>query len=183
GNPETDLEDSVRLNSPEDKKRAGAELTQQNDKRNYQEELFTHKEEMAPMASSDSEVKTCSKTCLKNNETLKKQYDDLRTELNKSQSDLANYKRALASVEEQPAFYKQNEVNTANQRKWLMLLGRIGLMLLKHQHVGFGDLSNLIGNPETKLEDLVRLNSLEDKKLMLIEKITSEVNAIEKIIC
>ncbi|GJU87002.1 hypothetical protein Tco_1294548 [Tanacetum coccineum] len=32
GNPETDLEDSVRLNSPEDKKRAGAELTQQNDK-------------------------------------------------------------------------------------------------------------------------------------------------------
>ncbi|GJX61968.1 hypothetical protein Tco_0294868 [Tanacetum coccineum] len=55
---------------------------------------------MAPMASSDSEVKTCSKTCLKNNETLKKQYDDLRTELNKSQSDLANYKRGLASVEE-----------------------------------------------------------------------------------
>ncbi|GKE08834.1 hypothetical protein Tco_1412385, partial [Tanacetum coccineum] len=47
---------------------------------------------MAPMASSDPEVKTCSKTCLKNNETLKKQCDDLRTELNKSQSDLANYK-------------------------------------------------------------------------------------------
>ncbi|GJU70402.1 hypothetical protein Tco_1256661 [Tanacetum coccineum] len=65
---------------------------------------------MAPMASSDFEVKTCSKTRLKNNETLKKQYDDLRTELNKSQSDLANYKRALAFVEEQLAFYKQNEV-------------------------------------------------------------------------
>ncbi|GKA86749.1 hypothetical protein Tco_0808460 [Tanacetum coccineum] len=47
---------------------------------------------MAHMASSDPEVKTCSKTCLKNNETLKKQCDDLRTELNKSQSDLANYK-------------------------------------------------------------------------------------------
>ncbi|GJY85164.1 hypothetical protein Tco_0499190 [Tanacetum coccineum] len=47
---------------------------------------------MAPMASSDPKVKTCSKTCLKNNETLKKQYNDLRIELNKSQSDLANYK-------------------------------------------------------------------------------------------
>ncbi|GJT05078.1 hypothetical protein Tco_0839540 [Tanacetum coccineum] len=65
---------------------------------------------MAPMASSDSEVKTCSKTCLKNNETLKKQYDDLRTELNKSQSDLANYKRGLASVEERLLFFKKNEV-------------------------------------------------------------------------
>ncbi|GJW97457.1 ribonuclease H-like domain-containing protein [Tanacetum coccineum] len=65
---------------------------------------------MAHMASSDSEVKTCSKTCLKNNETLKKQYDDLRTELNKSQSDLANYKRGLASVEERLLFFKKNEV-------------------------------------------------------------------------
>nr|GEU53364.1 hypothetical protein [Tanacetum cinerariifolium] len=31
----TKLEDSMRLNSPEDKKRAGAELTQQNDKSQY----------------------------------------------------------------------------------------------------------------------------------------------------
>ncbi|GJS00880.1 hypothetical protein Tco_0317388 [Tanacetum coccineum] len=65
---------------------------------------------MAPMALSDSEVKTCSKTCLKNHETLKTQYDKLRIEHNKTEFDLANYKRALASVEKQLAFYKQNEV-------------------------------------------------------------------------
>ncbi|GKB21846.1 hypothetical protein Tco_1395783 [Tanacetum coccineum] len=65
---------------------------------------------MALMASSDSEVKTYSKTCLKNNETLKKQYDDLRIKLNKSLSDLANYKRGLASVEERLLFFKKNEV-------------------------------------------------------------------------
>ncbi|GJY17502.1 hypothetical protein Tco_0388993 [Tanacetum coccineum] len=65
---------------------------------------------MAPMALSDSEVKTCSKTCLKNHETLKKQYDDLRTKFNKSQSNLANYKRGLAYVEEQLVFYRKNEV-------------------------------------------------------------------------
>ncbi|GKA41423.1 hypothetical protein Tco_0734016 [Tanacetum coccineum] len=35
GNPEIELEDSVRLNSPKDKKRAGAELTQENDKSQY----------------------------------------------------------------------------------------------------------------------------------------------------
>ncbi|GJX48288.1 hypothetical protein Tco_0273478 [Tanacetum coccineum] len=64
---------------------------------------------MAPMALSDSEVKTCSKTCLKNHETLKTQYDKLRIEFNKSESDLDNYKRGLASVEEQLVFYKKNE--------------------------------------------------------------------------
>ncbi|GKB76408.1 hypothetical protein Tco_0943303 [Tanacetum coccineum] len=89
GNPETKLEDLVRLNSPKDEKRAGAELTQQNDKsqykkRNYQEESFTHKEEMAPMALSDSE-------------------------LNQSEFNLANYKRGLAYVEERLVFYKKNE--------------------------------------------------------------------------
>ncbi|GKB18549.1 hypothetical protein Tco_0852472 [Tanacetum coccineum] len=45
----------------------------------------------------------------KNYETLKKQYDDLRIELNQSEFNLANYKRGLASVEEQLVFYKKNE--------------------------------------------------------------------------
>ncbi|GKD01638.1 hypothetical protein Tco_1171912, partial [Tanacetum coccineum] len=70
---------------------------------------------MAPMALSDSEVKTCSKTCLKNHETLKTQYDKLRIEFNKSESDLYNYKRGLASVEERLVFYKNNEVIFTDQ--------------------------------------------------------------------
>ncbi|GJS16996.1 putative ribonuclease H-like domain-containing protein [Tanacetum coccineum] len=75
-----------------------------------EEEVLTN---MALMAFSDSEVhkdKTCSSTCLKSFETFKTQYDKLRVEYNKTEFDLANYKRALASVEEQLAFYKQNEV-------------------------------------------------------------------------
>ncbi|GJU28224.1 putative ribonuclease H-like domain-containing protein [Tanacetum coccineum] len=68
---------------------------------------------MALMAFSDSEIhndKTCSKTCLKSFETLKTQLDDLRIEFNKSEFNLVNYKRGLASVEEQLIFYKKNEV-------------------------------------------------------------------------
>ncbi|GJT07935.1 ribonuclease H-like domain-containing protein [Tanacetum coccineum] len=68
---------------------------------------------MALMAFSDSEVhndKTCSKTCLKSFKTLKTQLDDLRIEFNKSEFNLATYKRGLASVEEQLVFYKKNEV-------------------------------------------------------------------------
>ncbi|GJR46388.1 putative ribonuclease H-like domain-containing protein [Tanacetum coccineum] len=67
---------------------------------------------IALMALSDSEVynnKTCSNTCLKSYETLKSRYDNLRIELNKFEFDLANYKRGLASVEEQLVYYKKNE--------------------------------------------------------------------------
>nr|GEU37955.1 hypothetical protein [Tanacetum cinerariifolium] len=73
---------------------------------------------MALMAFSDSEVdnsKTCSNTCLKRFETLKTQYDNLRIEFNKSEFDLATYKRGLASIEEQLVFYKKNEVVFCDQ--------------------------------------------------------------------
>ncbi|GJR32944.1 hypothetical protein Tco_1109176 [Tanacetum coccineum] len=65
-------------------------------RRNKQEELFTHKEEMAPMALSDSKVnndKSCSKTCLTNYEALKKQYDDLLVKLDDTGFKAATYKR------------------------------------------------------------------------------------------
>ncbi|GJW62023.1 hypothetical protein Tco_0111358 [Tanacetum coccineum] len=74
-----------------------------------QEEASTN---FALMAFSYFEVqnnKTYSKTCLKNYEDLKTQYDKLRVELRKSESDLSNYKRGLASVEERLVFYKKNE--------------------------------------------------------------------------
>ncbi|GKB90469.1 ribonuclease H-like domain-containing protein [Tanacetum coccineum] len=72
----------------------------------------------ALMAFSYFEVqnsKTCSKTCLKNYEDLKTQYDKLRVELRKSESDLSNYKRGLASVEERLVFYKKNESMLSDQ--------------------------------------------------------------------
>ncbi|GJS34889.1 putative ribonuclease H-like domain-containing protein [Tanacetum coccineum] len=73
---------------------------------------------LALMAFSDSEVynhKTCSDTCLKSFKTLKSQYDSLRVELNKSDFDLATYKRGLASIKEQLVFYKKNEVMLCDQ--------------------------------------------------------------------
>nr|GEY95501.1 hypothetical protein [Tanacetum cinerariifolium] len=65
---------------------------------------------MALMAFLDSKVyndTTCSKTCLKSFETLKTQLDDLRIEFNKSEFNLATYKRGLASVEEKLSFTKR----------------------------------------------------------------------------
>ncbi|GJS08033.1 ribonuclease H-like domain-containing protein [Tanacetum coccineum] len=71
---------------------------------------------LALMAFSDSEVhNTCSNTCLKSFETLKTQLDNLRVEFNKSEFNLATYKRGLAYVEEQLVFYKKNEVMLCDQ--------------------------------------------------------------------
>ncbi|GJV24754.1 putative ribonuclease H-like domain-containing protein [Tanacetum coccineum] len=67
---------------------------------------------MALMVFSDSEVytnKTCSKTCLKNYETLKKQCDALIVKLNQTEFTAATYKRGLATVEEQLITYRKNE--------------------------------------------------------------------------
>ncbi|GJV06461.1 hypothetical protein Tco_1344117 [Tanacetum coccineum] len=68
---------------------------------------------MALMAFSDSEVyndKTCSKTCLKNYETLKKQCDDLTVKLNQTEFKATTFKRGLATVEEHLVTYRKNEV-------------------------------------------------------------------------
>ncbi|GKD46588.1 hypothetical protein Tco_1271233, partial [Tanacetum coccineum] len=42
-------------------------------------------------------------------------YDNLRIEFNKSEFDLATYKKGLASVEEQFVFYKKNKVMFCDQ--------------------------------------------------------------------
>ncbi|GJT46262.1 hypothetical protein Tco_0954977 [Tanacetum coccineum] len=78
--------------------------------RNYPEEPFTHKEEMA---FSDSEVhndKPCTKSCLKNYETLKKQYDDLVARKHETEFKAITYKRGLDTVEAQLVTYRKNEV-------------------------------------------------------------------------
>ncbi|GKF79951.1 hypothetical protein Tco_0235519 [Tanacetum coccineum] len=68
---------------------------------------------MALMAFSDSKVhndKPCTKSCLKNYETLKKQYDDLLAKLHESIFKASTYKRGLDTVEAQLVTYRKNEV-------------------------------------------------------------------------
>ncbi|GJV62418.1 hypothetical protein Tco_1468518 [Tanacetum coccineum] len=61
-------------------------------------------------SSSDSEVSTCSKACLKSYETLKEHYDNLTKDFNKSQLNVGAYKAGLESVEARLDMYKENEV-------------------------------------------------------------------------
>ncbi|GJY29411.1 DNA-directed DNA polymerase [Tanacetum coccineum] len=61
-------------------------------------------------SSSDSEVSTCSKACLKSYKTLKEHYDNLTKDFNKSQLNVGAYKAGLSSVEARLDVYKKNEV-------------------------------------------------------------------------
>ncbi|GJU05256.1 ribonuclease H-like domain-containing protein [Tanacetum coccineum] len=78
-------------------------------KQGNNEDIFSK----AMLAIDDSEVytdKTCSKTCLKNYETLKKQYDDLLAKLHQTEFKATTYKRGLDTVEAQLVTYRKNEV-------------------------------------------------------------------------
>ncbi|GKC41197.1 hypothetical protein Tco_1058919 [Tanacetum coccineum] len=60
-------------------------------------------------SSSDTEVSTCSKACLKSYETLKEHYDNLIKDFNKCQLNVGAYKAGLESIEARLYVYKKNE--------------------------------------------------------------------------
>ncbi|GKC03122.1 ribonuclease H-like domain-containing protein [Tanacetum coccineum] len=72
-------------------------------------------------SSSDSEVSTCSKACLKSYETLKEHYDNLTKDFNKSQLNVGAYKAGLESVEARLDVYKKNKVVFEEDTKILKL--------------------------------------------------------------
>ncbi|GJS72242.1 ribonuclease H-like domain-containing protein [Tanacetum coccineum] len=68
-------------------------------------------------SSSDSEVSTCSKACLKSYETLKEHYDNLTKDFNKSLLNVGAYKVGLESVEARLDMYKKNEIQVSDKFK------------------------------------------------------------------
>ncbi|GKD93404.1 ribonuclease H-like domain-containing protein, partial [Tanacetum coccineum] len=60
-------------------------------------------------SSSDSEVDSCSKSCVNAYATFKEQYDSLSSDYKRSQFNLVSYKASLESVETRLAHYKKNK--------------------------------------------------------------------------
>ncbi|GJW49480.1 hypothetical protein Tco_0090831 [Tanacetum coccineum] len=100
---------------------------------------------MALMAFSDSEV-TNDKSCLKNYEALKKQYDDLLVKLDDTGFKASTYKRGLSILEGQILKYKESEVLFSEEiallkisvghKEYLMGLLRTELEKLKEEKEG-----------------------------------------------
>ncbi|GJT30004.1 hypothetical protein Tco_0910279 [Tanacetum coccineum] len=62
-------------------------------------------------SSSESEVDSCSKSCMKAYATLKEQYDNLSSDYKKSQFNLLSYKAGLESVEARLVENKDNALD------------------------------------------------------------------------
>ncbi|GJV66387.1 retrovirus-related pol polyprotein from transposon TNT 1-94 [Tanacetum coccineum] len=128
----------------------------------------TSSKAMLAIDRADSEVhndKTCSKTCLKSFETLKTQLDDLRIEFNKSEFNLATYKRGLSSVKEQLVFYKKNEVIFYEQ-----------LVVLKR------DISYKDSKISVLKSELEKLKQEKERNQLKIEKFDTASKSLDKLI-
>ncbi|GJU19629.1 ribonuclease H-like domain-containing protein [Tanacetum coccineum] len=130
---------------------------------------------MALMAFTDSEVsidKSCSKSCLKNYEALKKQYDDLLVKLDDTGFKAATYKRGLSILEGQVVKYKEHEVlfseeiallkRSVGHKEYQMGLLRTELEKVKEEKEGF---EFKIAKFEKSAKDLDQLlaNQITDK--------------------
>ncbi|GKA76059.1 ribonuclease H-like domain-containing protein [Tanacetum coccineum] len=140
---------------------------------------------MALMAFSDSEV-TNDKSCLKNYEALKKQYDDLLVKLDDTGFKAATYKRGLATLEDQIIKYREHEVlfseeiallkRSVGHKEYQMGLLRDELEKVKQEKEGFEfkiakfdksakDLEQLLGNKGVQEKHDVPVMVLEDGTL------------------
>nr|GEW20663.1 hypothetical protein [Tanacetum cinerariifolium] len=92
--------------SPKDSKRNGAAKPQRRKKEPANYALMALS---SSSSSSDTEVLSCSKACLKAYAQLHSQYDKLTADFCKSQFDVISYQTCLESVEARLLVYKQNE--------------------------------------------------------------------------
>ncbi|GJS27941.1 ribonuclease H-like domain-containing protein [Tanacetum coccineum] len=105
-------------------------------------------------SSSDSEVHTCSKDCLKSYETLQKQYDQQRVALNKSNLEI------IAVYEEDIAFLKYD---------------------VQVKDISIKDLKNQLEEALKEKDDLkLKLEKFEESSKNLTKLINSQISAKDK---
>ncbi|GJT80977.1 ribonuclease H-like domain-containing protein [Tanacetum coccineum] len=129
----------------------------------------------------DSEVtndKSCSKSCLKNYEALKKQYDDLLVKLDDTGFKASTYKRGLSILEGQVVKYKEHEVffseeiallkRSVGHKEYQIGLLRTGLEKVKLEKEGNSSLKPTTGcdkesdNSKENTDDSLKQQQMTD---------------------
>ncbi|GJZ08112.1 hypothetical protein Tco_0542395 [Tanacetum coccineum] len=144
---------------------------------------------MALMAFSNSKVtndKSCSKSCLKNYEALKKQYDDLLVKLDDTSFKATTYKRGLATLEEQIIKYREHKVlfseeiallkRSVGHKEYQMGLLRDELEKVKQEKEGFEFKIVKFDKSAKDLEQLLASQITDKSKKGLEEFKEPEVN-------
>ncbi|GJV03369.1 hypothetical protein Tco_1336938, partial [Tanacetum coccineum] len=125
-------------------------------------------------SSSDSEVHTCSKDCLKSYEALQKQYDQQREALNKSNLEIIGYQIGLESLEARIVVHEKNEA-----------VYEENIEILKYdvqvKDISIKDLKNQLEEALKEKDDLkLKLEKFEESSKNLTKLINSQISAKDK---
>ncbi|GJY68435.1 ribonuclease H-like domain-containing protein [Tanacetum coccineum] len=125
-------------------------------------------------SSSDSEVHTCSKDCLKSYETLQKQYDQQREALNKSNLEIIGYQMGLESLEARIVVHEKNEAVYEEDIAFLKYDVQV-------KDISIKDLKNQLEEALKEKDDLkLKLENFEESSKNLIKLINSQIGAKDK---
>ncbi|GJY13414.1 putative ribonuclease H-like domain-containing protein [Tanacetum coccineum] len=125
-------------------------------------------------SSSDSEVHTCSKDCLKSYQTLQKQYDQQCEALNKSNLEIIGYQIGLESLEARIVIREKNEVVYEEDISFLKYDVQVKDIPIK-------DLKNQLEEALKEKDDLkLKLENFEESSKNLTKLINSQISAKDK---
>ncbi|GJW18399.1 ribonuclease H-like domain-containing protein [Tanacetum coccineum] len=125
-------------------------------------------------SSSDSEVHTCSKDCLKSYETLQKQYDQQRVALNKSNLEIIGYQMGLESLEARIVVHEKNEAVYEEDIAFLKYDVQV-------KDISIKDLKNQLEEALKEKDDLkLKLEKFEESSKNLTKLINSQISAKDK---
>ncbi|GKA87938.1 putative ribonuclease H-like domain-containing protein [Tanacetum coccineum] len=125
-------------------------------------------------SSSDSEVHTCSKDCLKSYETLQKQYDQQREALNKSNLEIIGYQMGLESLEARIVVHENNEAVYEEDIEFLKYEVQV-------KDISIKELKNQLENALKEKDDLkLKLEKFETSSKNLTKLINSQIIAKDK---
>nr|GEU40992.1 hypothetical protein [Tanacetum cinerariifolium] len=125
-------------------------------------------------SSSNSEVHTCSKECLKSYEALQKQYDQLCEVLNKSNLEIIRYQIGLKSFEARIAVHEKNKVVYEEDIAFLKYDVQV-------KDISIKEIKSQLENALKEKYDLkLKLEKFETSSKNLTKLINSQISVIDK---
>ncbi|GJR34612.1 ribonuclease H-like domain-containing protein [Tanacetum coccineum] len=124
--------------------------------------------------SSDFEVHTCSKDCLKSYEALQKQYDQQCVALNKSNLEIIGYQIGLESLEARIVVHEKNEAVYKENIEFLKYDVQV-------KDISIKDLKNQLEEALKEKDDLkLKLEKFEESSKNLTKLINSQISVEDK---
>ncbi|GJZ17665.1 hypothetical protein Tco_0553788 [Tanacetum coccineum] len=129
---------------------------------------------LSSSSSSDSEVHTCSKDCLKSYETLQKQYNQQREALNKSNIEIIGYQMGLESLEARIVVHEKNKAVYEENIAFLKYDVQV-------KDISIKDLKNQLEEALKEKDDLkLKLEKFEESSKNLTKLVNSQICAKDK---